>query len=245
MTKIKEIIDFMDNWAPEETAMSWDNVGLQIGDYNDSKEIKVIDVLLDFNISSLEALRAKDTPDLIITHHPFIFKPLSKIDLGTKEGRILEFLIKSNTSLFTSHTNLDRADGGVNDCLIKYLSCNVDLKKVIKFNGGIGGWFELQVDYSNEFVIWITNLLNTKVIKNGDRIAFCGGQGSSIITEIIRNKIKWFITGELGYHDKIRCDLNGVNVIELGHYESERPVLREIINRLQIKFLHIKVNSVG
>lgn len=119
--KAKEIIKIMEKLAPSELAESWDNVGLQIGDLE--QEIKKILVTLDLTDKVVDEAIEGDI-DLIISHHPFIFKPLSNITLGNPKGRIIKKLLINDISLYVSHTNMDIADGGLNDMLANKLKLN-------------------------------------------------------------------------------------------------------------------------
>src|SRR5699024_10411128 len=111
----------MENLAPQNLAESWDNVGLQIGDMKD--DIGRILVTLDVTDKVVdEAIEANI--DLIIAHHPFIFKPINNITKNNFTGRIINKLIKNDINLYVSHTNMDIADNGLNDMLGKKLSLN-------------------------------------------------------------------------------------------------------------------------
>lgn len=117
--KCKEIMDIMEKLAPRELAESWDNVGLQIGDMEDG--IKKILVTLDVTEEVVDEAIEKDI-DMIISHHPFIFKPINNIIVGDPKGRIIKKLIKNDINLYVSHTNIDIAENGLNDMLAKKLN---------------------------------------------------------------------------------------------------------------------------
>lgn len=116
--KCKEIIDLMEKLAPSNLAESWDNVGLQIGNLED--DIKKILVTLDLTEKVVDEAIEGDM-DLVIAHHPFIFKGIKNITMDDAKGRIISKLIKHDISLYVSHTNMDIADGGLNDMLAKKL----------------------------------------------------------------------------------------------------------------------------
>ena len=118
----KEIIKYIENWAPGEIAWQKDNVGLQVG----SGERKIRNILLSLDLTDnvVDDAIKKDC-NFIITHHPFLFHPLRKLDLQKdKNSRIIEKLIKHDLTLYSAHTNLDSVKGGVSFQLAKRLELN-------------------------------------------------------------------------------------------------------------------------
>lgn len=116
----------MEQWAPKSLAYDWDNVGLQIGSFN--KSVKKIMITLDVLESVVdEAIINK--VDLIIAHHPLLFKSIKQVNIDKPQGGIIQKLIHHNISVYASHTNLDAADGGVNDMLCDLL--NIESRRVL------------------------------------------------------------------------------------------------------------------
>jgi len=127
MVKAAEIIQLMGQIAPASLAEDWDNVGLQVG--NPAQDVKNVLIALDFNQKVLQEAIEKDC-DLIITHHPFIFKGIKSVNTQNQSGKLIYKLIKNNISLFSAHTNLDIAEDGLNDYLIKKLDVeNINILK--------------------------------------------------------------------------------------------------------------------
>ncbi|GAB6100280.1 Nif3-like dinuclear metal center hexameric protein [Halanaerocella petrolearia] len=112
--KLGKITNLIEELAPTNLAADWDNVGLQLGDYNQSVE-KVM-VTLDFNSQVLEEAVTEDV-DLVVAHHPFIFKGLSKLNFNNPIGKIIRKAIKEDIGLYIAHTNYDIAPNGLNDLL--------------------------------------------------------------------------------------------------------------------------------
>lgn len=118
MYPLGNIIGELDCLAPTYLAEKWDNVGLLIG----SRKQLIHKVLcaLDINLEVIqEAIQGQ--ADCIITHHPFIFKSIAKIDFDTPKGKMIELLIQNNISVYSMHTNWDIASGGINDLLSEKL----------------------------------------------------------------------------------------------------------------------------
>lgn len=112
--KCQLIMDAMDKLAPRHLAESWDNVGLLVG--SPSQTIDKILITLDVTKEVVEQA-ILDNVDLIIAHHPLIFKSITSIRTDLPQGQVLSSLIKANIGVYAAHTNLDSAEGGVNDAL--------------------------------------------------------------------------------------------------------------------------------
>lgn len=237
--KIKnEILSIMSDWAPEETAESWDNVGLQL---DTNREISRVAVVLELNLDTWDIIRQYDY-DLIISHHPLIFKPVYSIDHDDWTHQVLRELIKKDVGLYVSHTNLDRASDGVSDMLLRQyelVSSSIEdisegYGKVVRFSKPI------ELDELEDKVPEIARVIpNDLIIKS---VAFMGGSGKSLLKEVVRQKIDVFVTGELGYHDIQYIRQQGVGLFLLGHYQSEVFILDAIHRRLD--HLNIDVDII-
>jgi dinuclear metal center YbgI/SA1388 family protein len=115
----KEIIKYLEEWAPKGIAWDKDNVGLQVGD----PEIKIKNILLSLDLKEEVIENAiKENCNLIITHHPLLFYPLKNLDYSKNIiARMIEKLIKNNITLYSAHTNLDFTKHGVSYQLAKRL----------------------------------------------------------------------------------------------------------------------------
>ena len=109
-----DLIYLMNQWAPEELAESWDHPGLQVG--NPGQSVKKVLISLDLTEENVSYAIAHGV-DMVISHHPFLFKPIHRLDLTSYKGHIIEQLIKKDILAFAAHTNLDTAEEGVNDAL--------------------------------------------------------------------------------------------------------------------------------
>ena len=116
--KCGDIIRFMEEFAPPKLAEDWDNVGLLVGSRED--EIKKVMVCLDVTPEVIEAAEANNA-NLIISHHPLIFKGLKRINDGDFKGRMIMNLIRKGINVYSAHTNLDVTKGGVNEQLSRVL----------------------------------------------------------------------------------------------------------------------------
>jgi len=116
--KVSDIAKLMEELAPSVSAEKWDNVGLLVGDHNNS--VKKVMVCLDVNRELIDEAISQNV-DLIIAHHPLIFEPLKNIRKNDYQGEIIYLLIKNNISVYCAHTNLDKAEYGTDYALASRL----------------------------------------------------------------------------------------------------------------------------
>ena len=108
---VKELVKYFEDWAPKGIAWENDNVGLQVG--SQSTKIKNIFLALELTDQVLSEALNKNC-NLIITHHPFIFNPIKKIDTSSDgKSRLIQKLLRHNVTLYSAHTNLDFTKDGV------------------------------------------------------------------------------------------------------------------------------------
>lgn len=112
--KARDLIRLMDQWAPPVLAEKWDNPGMQAG--NAEQPVRKVLVSLDLTKQNAQ-FAAENHIDMIISHHPFLFRGLKTVDLRTEKGQILQTLLTHGITAFAAHTNLDTAEDGVNDAL--------------------------------------------------------------------------------------------------------------------------------
>jgi dinuclear metal center YbgI/SA1388 family protein len=116
--RVSDILGIINKIAPAAFAESWDNVGLQVGD--PAALTPRIMVALDAGKDAVEAAVAAKC-QLLLTHHPFLFNPIKKINISNPSGALIARAIKNDLAIISLHTNLDIADGGVNDLLAETL----------------------------------------------------------------------------------------------------------------------------
>lgn len=232
--KIREIVDFLDAFIPHELAEEWDNVGLQIG--NCDLDVTGVLVSLDFTQDVLDKA-IKNNCNLIVTHHPVIFKPLYSLT----NFSILK-AIENKICVYSSHTNLDAFQGGVNDVLAKCLEL-ADIK-----SDGILRFGNLKESMSPEkFVQYIKDKLSVQSVRATEfnntikTVGVVGGSGGDFLELAIKNGCDAFITGETSYHLAETSISNNIMLICAGHYETEIFVVEHLKDVLMEKFNNIKI----
>lgn len=118
MASVGRVAQLIEEWAPKSWACEWDNVGLQVGD--PGAKIKKVLVCLDVTAATVKEA-VNTSSGLICSHHPLLFKGMRTINLGTPAGALLGELIKNDIAVYSAHTNLDVAPGGVEDTLTELL----------------------------------------------------------------------------------------------------------------------------
>lgn len=211
-----ELIKIIEDFAPPETQDEWDNSGWQISAHtNDIKK-----VILCLSVTENIIRQAKEQNcDMIIAHHPLFFIP---------------FEFNQKIPVYSAHTNLDKADGGTTDTILKILG----YKKSEK----IGDFLRIVNDdiSLNDLILKLKinlNLFNIRVANNKNlqqvkRLAFCAGSGSEFEDLARENGADILITGDLKYHKALDSK---IILIDIGHFESEIPVLQTLKSLLQDK----------
>ena len=128
MTTVQHVISLMEQLAPRSYAESWDNVGLMVGDRN----AVVTGVLTTLDVTEEAiAYAIEHNYNMIVSHHPLIFKGLKQLSCDTVQGRMINQLIQHKIAVYSAHTNLDIAPGGLNDMLANQLGL-IDIKGFVK-----------------------------------------------------------------------------------------------------------------
>lgn len=231
--KIKEIVDYIDSFAPMNTAMEYDNVGLLVG----NGDTEVTSALCALDITDDVVREAKENgANLIISHHPIIFSPVSRID----RNDVLYKLIENNIAAVCMHTNLDLSPiFGVNTCLAEAVGV-----KNAKFVEGeclyIG---ELDGEMTNrEFAEKVKKSLDCSGVrftlggKTVRKIAICSGSGGDLAPIAKENGADALLTGEIKHHDIINAVKLDIAIVDAGHFKTENIVIPALCKRLSEKF---------
>lgn len=226
----KDIINFLEEKYPRSNAEEWDNVGLLVG--NNKKDVKKIQLSIDATEKAVD-YAAQNNVDMIVTHHPLIFKPLKSIVMSELSGRKIIKLIENGLNLYSIHTNLDSSKDGLNDYILELLE--VKKYKIVDINAndetaGIGRMYTLEekitiLEYA-DFIKTKMKIKNVRVISNDlksevKKIALINGSGMSYWRKVKSLGADLFITGDISYHDALDAKESGLHLIDIGHFESE------------------------
>lgn len=251
---VAEIIKIMDQLAPPLLAEEWDNVGLQIGDPR--LPVRRIWVALDPSPEVVKAACQKEV-DLLITHHPLIFRPLKSIDFETPGGSSIRMAAHHQMAIFSAHTNLDIVRDGVNDVLAQRLGLrNLSVLQPVKVGErakedirpltggqteyGIGRIGSLAKAGSlKSLVSLVKKKLKLDFVKiAGDlemkitQVAICSGSGSSLMQAFLSSKAQAYISGDIHYHDAREAEDANRAIIDIGHFPSEHLMVDALAQQL-------------
>lgn len=224
---VRELYKKMVARLPDSLAESWDNDGLMVCPDEDAHVRRVL-LALDVTESVVD-FAIENAFDLILTHHPLIFRPLSSISEDSPVGRKVIKLIKSGIAVVSFHTRADRVDGGVNDVLADLLELS-DVEPLSEDGMGRVGYLENPLTLE-EFCTRVKKALDVPVLSVSDggdlvhKVALLGGEGKDYLKAALASEADTYISGNLGYHTMEDAPELGINLIEAGHYYSEKPVL--------------------
>ena len=234
---VQTVADAINRLAPQNLAEEWDNPGLLVG--TPKAPVQKIFVCLDVTdttISQAIELGAQ----LIVAHHPLIFRPLKNIRVDLPLGKKISRLIKNDISVFAAHTNLDTATGGVNDVLARKLGLH-DVKMFGDEEISMGRIGTLAAPMSAEnfarHVKQSLNANNVRIISAGDfpisKVGLCGGAGANFIAKAKFFGAQAFVTGDVKYHEAQAAVDSGIHVVDAGHFATEFPIVHELANYLR------------
>lgn len=230
MMKYSELYKKICEKVPSSLSLSWDNDGDMLC-IDESKEIKKILISLDITLDVIN-YAAKNSFDLIISHHPLIFKPMKGINQGNITGKRVCKLIQSGICAMSFHTRLDATD--VNTALANAL----ELGEVTEFflDGspmGRIGVLRNKMD-TRGFGEYLKEKLGAACVEypNIDatiqKVAVLGGSGADAISEAMELGADCLVTGECGYNKSLDCAEMGFPVFTAGHFHTENPVCMRI-----------------
>lgn len=245
MPTINQVAQFLNEFAPLRLAEEWDNVGLLVGDRS-ATAAKIMTCLTVTPESAQEAIDNK--ANLIVAHHPLPFRPLKRITTDSVATKMLWNLIRAGISIYSPHTGFDSALSGINQSL----AVRLGLTDVVPINpiaddpdqlgagrmGKRSSSTSLQ-DFADEIKssLGINTLqavggTNDKIAK----VAVACGSGGSFLSPAIKGGCDTFVTGETTFHTALEAKANGISLVLLGHYFSERFAVESLASELQTKF---------
>lgn len=250
MVTVQDVLSMLERFAPAEMKMDFDNVGLLVG----RREKPVTRILAALDITDWVIEEAKTMgAELIVSHHPVLFSAKSVTE-DTTEGRHILHLAESGIAAICMHTNLDAADGGVNDALAEALGlCGT---KAIAVDGvlpdgtpyGIGrvGTLSAPMELS-DFLSMTAEKLSAPGLKYYDsgrrvhRVGIVGGSGGSDLPKAIAHGCDTFVTADVKYNVWLEAKEAGVNLVDAGHFCTENTVMPVLCEKLRAAFGEICV----
>ncbi len=228
--KCRDILSELFKLAPEEFAEEWDNVGLLTG--RPEKEVHRIYIALDATDECIEhAVRNK--ADMLLTHHPMIFRAMKKVTGDDFTGRRIMELISHDISYAAMHTNYDvscMAERAAKRLKLKECEplCEEREEKGKVFGLGMAGVLDKPLSLKDfaDLIKKSFNIPDVRIYGDGsyevEKVAILPGSGGSEIPYAIEKDADVYVTGDISHHEGIDAVLQGLSVIDAGHYGIEK-----------------------
>ena len=232
---VADVISAMERIAPLSLAEAWDNSGLQIGRLD--RTVSKVVVALDPTKAVVEFACAQSA-DMLITHHPLIFKPLKSINTQTPVGKLIRMALDHDLAVYSAHTNLDAVHDGVNDILARAIGLKqIAVPNAVGNDKGAEFVFcrkgilepEMTLLQAAGMIKSVLKLDHIKVAGNPEmrvrQVLTCCGSGSAMMGLFLGSGAQVFISGDLKYHDARDAESIGAGLIDIGHFASEHLML--------------------
>ena len=223
---VKDLYSIFSERIPEELSEEWDNDGLMCSP-DTSVEVRRVLVALDVTEEIVD-YAIEQCFDLIISHHPLIFRPVSAINEDNHTARKIIKLIESGISVFSFHTRADKVMGGVNDQLCDLIGMFDTKPFSPDMIGRIGELddeltledfaYKIKIATGSDFVRYADGYNKVK------RVAVVGGDGKDYIKSAIAAGADTYLSGRLSYNSMAEAAEMGINLVEAGHFFTEHPV---------------------
>lgn len=256
--KLQEIITVLERLAPPGLQEPYDNSGLLTG--SAYLDVKGVLLCLDMTEDVIDEAISLGF-NMVIGHHPIIFSGLKRINGSTYVERAVIKAIKADIALYAIHTNLDNVlSDGVNERIAQQLGLlNVKVlsekqHNLTAYSGSVGsgavGYLpeSLPVDI---FLSMVAKRMRTSCIRYAgnqekiiSKVAICGGSGSFLLKEAIRQGADAFITADFKYHEFFDAE-DKILIVDTGHYESEQFTIDLLFDIMQNNFPNFAVRKTG
>ena len=231
MSTVTHIYDAIDRLAPFWLTMDFDNTGILVGDRN--REIACALLALDCTPAVVEQARQLGA-QLIVTHHPVIFHPLKRVN----EDAVVYQLIRSDIAVISAHTNLDIAQGGVNDALASAIGLR-DCRGLELLNEQTGAWLGRigtlpEPLFPEAFAAHVKSCLNAASVKFAaapraiHTVALCSGSGADCLDAAISAGADALLTSEVKQHEYLAAAAAGISIFDAGHFDTEDIVIEPL-----------------
>ena len=232
VTTIRDVIQFLDDFAPPCLAEDWDNTGLLVGHPDGPVSSAMTCLTLTEDVAA-EAIEKR--VQLIVSHHPVLFRAVQKLTPDSADGRVLLPLIENKIGVFSPHTRFDSAAAGINQQLAESFELeSIQPLKVQEDTDGLGsgrmGVLPEPVDLP-AFLERVRSATKTGYCEFCDagravkKVAIACGAAGSMLSDAIRAGCDTFVTGEARFHTVLEARAAGVNLVLPGHFASERPAV--------------------
>ncbi len=233
---VRELYSALEKDFPASLRCSWDNDGLLLSPDTARKVLRVLTVL-DVNPETVEKA-VSGGYDLIVSHHPLFFS-INSLNPEETVGNCCIRLLSAGISVFSFHTRLDAAKGGVNDLLAEILSL-ADVETFGPQGEAMGRIGVLPIEMSlSVFASLVKDKLGADNVRFADagrsvrRVAVLGGEGKEYLPYAIAAGADTYLSGAIGYHKMDGARAMRMNTVEAGHFYTEAPVCAVLAGRIR------------
>lgn len=246
MTRLRELCDYMEQFAPLALAEEWDNVGLLVGDESRSVS-RVMTCLTVTPASAAEAIR--ESADLIVTHHPMPFRPVKRLTNDSTVGRLLLDLISAGIAIYSPHTAFDSAERGINQRLAEALHLQ-EIKPLTPAEDDLGSHLgsgrmgrldqPITLESAAEGLKGALRLDGLHAVGNLNQtvqaVAVACGAAGEFLPRARQLGCDLLVLGETSFHTCLEAESLGVCLLLPGHFASERFAVEQLAEELQGQF---------
>ena len=245
--KVKDITSALEAFAPLSIQEGWDNSGLLIG----SPEDEVRGVLVGFDCTpDLIDEAVACGCDMVVTHHPLIFKGLKRIQGGDPVSDAVIRAVKADVAVYAAHTTADKVIAGVSGAMARRLGLR-DIALMEDEGGfGLGAVGTLPEPMTGEeAVAYVKDKFGLKMVRVSkpvdrvEKVAVCGGSGASEIDAARATGAQLYISGDISYHHFFTPE--GFMVMDIGHFESEVDIVEILSKVIREKFPTFAIRISG
>ena len=241
--KAGQVAAIIEDFAPLDTQESWDNSGFCIG----SPDTEVTGVMVGFDCTpSLIEEAAVAGCNMIVTHHPLIFKGVKKINPDTFTGAAIYDAIRSGMVVYAAHTNADKAVDGVSWLMAGKLGLQ-DVEVLGEDGLGVIGSLPRSIP-GMDFIAMVKKAFGLPAIRCSapiqgpvSKVALCGGAGGSLIEEALAKGADAYLCGDISYHNFFTG--HDFMLLDVGHYESEIDIVDKLFGLLSEKIHNFAVRK--
>lgn len=240
MILVRDIYSFIDTLAPFSMQAGYDNSGLIVG--NAYYGVKTVLVALDITNDIIEDAISLGA-ELIVTHHPPVFRAIKKIDTESPIGA----LAMNGISVISAHTNFDSAKGGLNDILCERLGLVPEESLAVEDGVPIGYICSTEPTSPEDMAERVKNSLGCEVVRYNDmggsieKVAVCSGSGGSLLGSVLAKECDAYITGDVKHDVFIDAYNAGLTVFDAGHFHTEDIFVDFMAGRIEERFKELTV----
>ncbi|MBR1573675.1 MAG: Nif3-like dinuclear metal center hexameric protein [Bacteroidales bacterium] len=249
--RVGDVVAAVEGFAPASVQESWDNSGLIIGSPAD----EVHGVLVGFDCTAALVEKARQAGcDMIVTHHPLIFKGIRRITPEDPVGEAVMLAIRYGIAVYAAHTSADKVSGGVSWAMAGRLglqnTCCLDPEGAPSPEGqtGLGVLGDLPEEMSGEQALdYVKTCFSLKVLRHSRpvervrRVALCGGSGGSLIATALASGASLYISGDITYHQFFTP--RTFMIADIGHFESEIDIVGILAGEIRRRLPSLAVHA--